>query len=672
MPEFLTRQSLSLIVFSYALVVVLLAEQVNVLLIVFGVLCAAWRIALFTGRVTALKKVMTNSISVICISIIALMVYKSDVLNILVHVILLGFSLKFLELKSVRDVHFFVNTGIVLVAVFLVFNHSIMMAAAAAMVVALLLMILLSIHGATLQTKPQFKVLSKVLVLSLPLAVVLFLVLPRLPSMWQMPLQNKATTGLTDSVSPGSIAELSQSSALAFRVSFDDESPQGSLPVAQARYWRVLTLDEFDGKTWSQSPSLKREERRAKRGKNLGYELIDKQRSYQLILEPHYKHYVPSLDFAYSSNDSALLSDFSLRSVEPVYKRQAFKIEQYKQVDGFVNSAKSLQKYTQLPSKGAEVDNPKTRDWIQSKLAAGIDKYAILDQLLAMFNEDNFRYTLKPPLLGEQQIDDFLFSSQAGFCVHYASTYLYVARVLDVPARMVAGYLGGEWDNSNEFLSVRQYDAHAWVEIWKDEQWTRVDPTAYVSPERVEQGILQSLDDQSEFLSEQYLSLRHWQNNQLFNQLADFLDRADYFWAVWVINYDNQKQLEVLKRLLSNIPWLNLSMLILLLLFLGTTITALWIFKPWQGETLPIEDRLFNKLYNTAAEKHLVRHKGQTVANYCNALGQLKVNAQPSLVKFAILYNQMKYQTSLTASQKIELITELVVLRKLISKQCKR
>ena len=667
MPEFLTRQSLSLIVFSYALVLVLLADQVNALLIIFGVLCAAWRIALFTGRVTALNKIITNSISVVCIAIIVLMVYKLGVLNILVHVILLGFSLKFLELKSVRDVHFFVNTGLVLVAVFLVFNHTILMASAAAIVACLLLMILLSIHGAALNTKPQLKILSKILVLSLPLAIILFLVLPRLPSMWQMPLQNKATTGLTDSVSPGSIAELSQSSALAFRASFNGEPPKG-----QARYWRVLTLDEFDGKTWSQSSSLKREERRVRRGQQIEYELIDKQSSYQLILEPHYKHYVPSLDFAYSSNDSTLLSDFSLRSIDPVYKRQAFEIEQYKQVDGFVNTDKSLQKYTQLPNKIAAIDNPKTREWIDNKLAAGVDKYTILEQLLTMFNKGDFRYTLKPPLLGGQQIDDFLFSSQAGFCVHYASTYLYVARVLDVPARMVAGYLGGEWDNSNAFLSVRQYDAHAWVEIWKGKQWLRVDPTAYVSPERVEQGILQSLDDQSEFLSGQYLSLRHWQNNQLFNQLTNFLDRADYFWAVWVINYDNQKQLEILKRLLSNIPWLNLSMLILLLLFLGATITALWIFKPWQSEKLSIEDRLFNQLYEKVTEKYLTRSKGQTVVDYCKALGELKVNAQPSLLEFATLYNQIKYQASLTPSQKNLLIAELVVLRKSISKQCKR
>lgn len=676
MSELLTRQSLSLIVFSYALIVALLAEQLSVALIVFGLFCALWRIALFTGRVSILSKVITNSIVIICSLIVVLLVYPLDIFNILVHAVILGFSLKFLELKSLRDVHFFVNTGFVLVAIFLVLNHSILMAAAAAIVVCLLLMILLSIHSKPATIKhhfksQQFKMLCKVVLLSLPLALILFLVLPRLPSIWKMPLQNKATTGLTDSVTPGSIAELSQSSELAFRVSFN-----GQVPAEQARYWRVLTLDQFNGKTWSQSASLKKQEARVKAGRNAGYELLDKQSSYQLILEPHYKHYIPSLDFAYSSSDSALLSDYSLRSVEPVYKRQAFEIEQYKQVIGLVSSPESLKKYTQLPStfNGSSdvADNPKTRDWVAKKLASGLDKYSILEQLLATFNEDNFRYTLKPPLLGEQQIDDFLFSTQAGFCVHYASTYLFVARVLDVPSRMVAGYLGGEWDDSNTFLSVRQYDAHAWVEIWKDEQWVRVDPTAYVSPERVEQGILQSLDDQSEFLSGQYLSIHHWKSNALFNQLRSLLDRADYFWAVWVINYDNKKQLEILKRLLSHIPWLNLSMLILLLLFSAATITILWVFKPWQSEALAVEDRIFKVLYNKSLETHLVRKKGQTVADYCKALGQVQLVAELSLLKFALLYNQIKFQVSLSAIQKKALIAELVLLKNLISKECKQ
>jgi len=641
---------------------VMLFEQSNIALILMGLGCVLWRIAVFTGRVNPLSKIITNSLAVMGIVVVLALIYKLDILSILVNAVLLGFSLKFLELKSVRDVHFFTHTGFILVAIFLVFNNSILMAGIATIAVLFLLMILLSIHAKTLTFPRQFNMLSKVLFLSLPLAIILFIVLPRLPSFWQMPLQNKATTGLSDTVTPGSIAELSQSPDLAFRVSFDK-----SLPVGQAKYWRVLTLDQFDGRTWSQSQGLKGEEARAQIGKNKGYELLEKLSSYQLILEPHYKHYIPSLDFAYSTSDSALLSDFSLRSSEPVFKRQAFDIEQYKQVIGFPHSAQLLKKYTQLPISG----NLKTRQWIEQELATGIDKYQVLDKLLARFRQENFRYTLKPPLLGAQQIDDFLFSTHAGFCVHYASSYLFVARALNIPSRMVTGYLGGEWDKSNAFLSVRQYDAHAWVEIWKNEQWQRIDPTAYVAPERVEQNMQQSLDDQSEFLSGQYLSLQHWKNNALLSQLSSLLDRADYFWAVWVINYDNTKQLEILKRLLSNIPWLNLSMLILLLLLLGLTITMLWIFKPWKAEKLAIEDKSFNHIYNKATVQHLAREKGQTISDYCYALIALNKGGRNALSDFASVYNQLKFKPNLSIAQRNTLLNELNTLQQMIIKQYK-
>jgi len=653
MLEFLTLRSLTYISASYLLVLVLLSAQINTVLILFGLACVLLRVAIFTGRIPAINKLLTNSLAIVCSILVVSLVYSVGILDVLIHLIILGFSLTVLQLRTVRDTHFFVNTGFVLVALFLIYNHSIMMVSLAVLATLSLIVILVSIHGKTLQVKQQFKLLNKVLLLSFPLALVLFIVLPRLPAMWKMPLQKQATTGLSDSVTPGSIADLSQSPALAFRVSFN-----GELPIGQDRYWRVLTLDQFDGRTWTQSLNLKSEEKRAKSGRGTRYQLLEKQNSYQLILEPHYQHYLPSLDYAYSGANSVLLSDFSLRSIEPVYKRQAFEVEQYKGIQSLSGSAPALDQFLQLPKTG----NPQTRLWLKEQLALGVDKFDILQQLLLRFRQDVFRYTLKPPLLGEQQVDDFLFSTKAGFCVHYASTYLFVARALNVPARMVTGYLGGEWEESEEFLTLRQYDAHAWVEIWQNNQWVRIDPTAYVSPDRIEKGVLQSLDDPSEFLSGQYLSLYHWQNNALFKQVRGLLARADYLWAVWVINYDNKKQLELLTKLVKKVPWLNLSMMILLLLVMATAIIMLWVFKPWQGDSLQLEDRVFNKLYKKAGEPLLHRNKGQTVSDYCTALAQKNKTEKPHLLEFALLYNQIKYQASLSVSGRKELIHKLKLL----------
>ena len=664
--EFLTRKSLLLIIVSYVLIVALLLDQLSILLIVLGFFCASWRIAVFTGRTITVNKFITHVLAVILTFAIISLTYPQGVLNVLTHLIVLGFTLKLLQLKSVRDVHFFINTGLALLALFLVFNSSVLMAIAAGIAASLLLAILLSMHGKKLNTNYQFKLLSKALLLSLPLAIVMFVVLPRLPPMWKMPLQQQAKTGLSDSVTPGSIAQLSKSSALAFRVSFN-----GELPQVQDRYWRALTLDQFNGKTWSQSASLKKQEKQAKIGKGQSFTLSEQLNSYQLILEPHYKHYLPSLDFANVTNERVQLSDYSLRTRLPTYKRQAFEIELHKSITDqsarlSVQSSsltpEQLKQYLQLPDT---VGNPKTIRMINKLRASGLDKYEILEQLLMSFNQDKFRYTLQPPLLGEQQVDDFLFTTQAGFCVHYASSYLFVARALNIPARMVAGYLGGEWDQANQFLTVRQYDAHAWVEIRKGGQWVRVDPTAYVSPERVEQGVMEGLDDQSEFLSGQYLSIHHWQNNSILKELRSAIAQVDYLWAVWVINYDNAKQSNLLRKLLANFPWLNLSMMILLLLASVTTITMLWIFKPWQRPTISAEDKIFLAWYKKVGEPRLMRVKGQTVFDYCQLLGLQNSQATADLNEFGQRYNQIKFQVSLSTEERNALIKALLLSKKL-------
>ncbi len=81
-------------------------------------------------------------------------------------------------------------------------------------------------------------------------------------------------------------------------------------------------------------------------------------------------------------------------------------------------------------------------------------------------------------------VDDLLFHTRQGFCEHYASAFAMLMRAGGVPARVVTGYLGGEWNRFGNYLLIRQSDAHAWDEVWLDGQgWVRVDPTAVVAPE---------------------------------------------------------------------------------------------------------------------------------------------------------------------------------------------
>ncbi|WP_413702346.1 transglutaminaseTgpA domain-containing protein [Psychromonas sp. KJ10-10] len=380
----------------------------------------------------------------------------------------------------------------------------------------MLLAILLSLHAKSIRKSAYLPILIKSSLLSLPLAILLFLVMPRLPALWQVPIQNQATTGLSDTVSPGDIANLSRSSALAFRATF-----KGEVVGASDRYWRAMTLDLFDGKTWSQSSALKREEFRAKRRRSRNTQLLESNQveissdiiktEYELIIEPHYNHWVPVLDYASPVDKLIRLTDFSLRSQQPIVTRKSLTVLQLNQGEQQPLSEAEIQQFTQLPSALTSQDNQQTDAWINLLLQQGMSKDNILKQLLKDFST-GFRYTLSPPLLTENQIDDFLFNSKAGFCVHYASSFLYVARRLGFPARMVTGYLGGEWQETEGFFIVRQYDAHAWVEIWRNGTWERIDPTAYVASERVESGLQAGLTDSNEFLAGQYFSLERWRN----------------------------------------------------------------------------------------------------------------------------------------------------------------
>ena len=653
MKEFLNRFNLTLIIVCYSAIVISLYTQLNIYVLLFGVLCVSWRSAHFYGMLPLMHRLLLSVIAIASSLMTVGLLYQQGIFNVMLHLIFLGFSLKFLELKSVRDVYFFVNTGFVLVALFFIFNTTIIATLFATVLVLLLLAILLSLHVQTLSKNIYLPFLLKSCLLSLPLALLLFVVMPRLPSLWKMPIQKQATTGLSDSVSLGEIAKLSRSSALAFRATFT-----GPIAPESERYWRAMTLDNFDGKTWSQSETLKEEEMLAKRGggrrfyqKQSGNKTVS---DYQLIIEPHYNYWVPVLDYALTPNNLVSLTDYSLRSEQPIVARKAFSVSQTAKVENSTLTHEQIAQFTQLPNTG----NIQTDVWIEQNINNGLSKSNILKQLLNGF-ATSFRYTLQPPLLGENQVDDFLFNSQAGFCVHYASSYLYVARRLGIPARMVTGYLGGEWQSSEGFFSIRQYDAHAWVETWNGQRWQRIDPTYYVAPERVESGLQAGLTDSNEFLAGEYFSLQRWRSVKLINMLRTRLAQADYLWARYVVNFDNQTQLKLMHHWLKNMPWLKLAYGVMLLMAIIFIVLLMIIFKPWQVKRLSAEDKIYQQLQLHFSKLGLKREAGHSVSEYCLLLSE-KFKLSMTLSKgFAENYNALKYQalTSLDNKKRLKKLT---------------
>src|SRR5690606_25782031 len=140
--------------------------------------------------------------------------------------------------------------------------------------------------------------------------------------------------------------------------------------------------------------------------------------------------------------------------------------------------------------------HPRAVEMARSWRSQGLGDEEIVDRALRMFNEQEFYYTLQPPLAVDDAIDQFLFETRQGFCEHYAAAFTVLMRAAGIPARVVTGYQGGTLNPVGGYVIVRQRDAHAWAEVWLGEKgWVRVDPTAAVAPNRILGGIETALPD---------------------------------------------------------------------------------------------------------------------------------------------------------------------------------
>ncbi|MGM0692739.1 MAG: transglutaminaseTgpA domain-containing protein [Pseudomonadota bacterium] len=467
--------------------------------------------------------------------------------------LLLGvYLLKLLETHDRRDARVVVVIGLVTTAVAFLHDQGIPMAAGALLAVAWLLQSLVWLSGAT-GLRQAWRETAWLLVLSAPLMVLLFVAFPRLGPLWSMPQMDRASTGLTDEISPGDIAQLSRSDARAFRARFE-----GREPAADERYWRVYTLSHFDGIRWSRATpdqlavalerpvdAFVREAARSPWQAQEGARF-----SAELLLEPDSRPWRPSLGTPLASESpQRFLADGTLEGLTPLSSRSLLRLSSSGAPPSHPDPVGS--RWHRLLPDGA---NPRTRALAERLWREGDgDPDAYLAAMMARFGEAPYRYTLSPPrLAGEHRVDDFLFDSQAGYCTHYASAAAVMARMAGIPARVVAGFLGGERHPDGHF-TVRDYDAHAWVEVWRAGAWRRLDPTAVIAPERIEQGP-QSVDGGAEaeaFLADARFSPLRLREVGWVNRLRLEWERLEYRWQRGVVGYQRESRRSLMAQLVG-------------------------------------------------------------------------------------------------------------------------
>ena len=442
-------------------------------------------------------------------------------------------ALKLLELRGARDAMAVVLLCYFLVLTQFMFTQSI---ATALMACATVLITTATLAAATDDRPAPVLLLRRagvLLVQGLPFMLLLFVLFPRVQGpLWGLPQDRmSAVSGLSDSMSPGSIAQLSQSDTIAFRVQFD-----GPTPPQHMLYWRGPVMPSFDGRSW-------RVTRFSALRSVPPFKVSGPSQNYSVTLEPLGKAWIFALDFPDKlPPESAYTEDLQLLSRQPIRTRLRYDMSAFPETSVGADTTPSLiAEALELPTGG----NPRTRAVAaQWKEKYGTDSEAIVAAAENFFLRQLLSYTLNPPLLAEDVIDGFLFESKRGFCEHFASAFAFALRAAGVPTRIVAGYQGGEVNPVDGLLVVRQYDAHAWTEVWlAGKGWVRFDPTAISAPQRIADNFAAAApeNDSLPFLARSDMA---W-----LRDIRNQMEAATNVWNQWVLGYTPQRQREFLQGL---------------------------------------------------------------------------------------------------------------------------
>lgn len=528
-----------------------------------------------------------------------------------VTMLVLLLTCKLLEMHAKRDLFVVLFLGYFLLLSSFFYQQSILAAAYAVFCIGLLSTAQLSFQFTGLRP-PLLRRLRQgfgLLLLAIPLTFCMFILFPRIQGpLWGLPSDaNSARTGMSDTMTPGTISELVKSEEIAFRVRFP-----GKIPGHTALYWRGIVLDQFDGKSWSASAL-------ETTPPNLQPAANSSPIEQEIILEPQASAWMYALDLPAavrgdSTAGSYLTARMELRSKQPLYQRIRYLASSYPANYRLAAEAQEneLQSNLLLPVRGNQQALGLARAW-RFHLK---DDQSVIQRALRMFHDENFSYTLEPPLLGDNPVDQFLFKSRAGFCEHYASAFVFLMRAAGIPARVVTGYQGGSINPVDGYFEVRQYDAHAWSEVWLAGQgWVRIDPTAAVSPERIQSSLQQIFPGRSGNTG----VIGALRNNSWLAGMRANWDALNNSWNLWVLNYNRDGQRNLLSRLgLQQPDWQQLSLIFILVC--GAVTACMAILLLLRRPAISRSDRLYLAFCKKMAGRGYPRHVSEGPMAYLERL----------------------------------------------------
>jgi transglutaminase-like putative cysteine protease len=467
-------------------------------------------------------------------------------------------GLKLLETRTQRDAALAAFLGFFLIVTNFLYTQSIPTAALMCIALFALTATLIGFGAPQRPARANLRTAGLLLAHAAPAALVLFLLFPRVQGpLWGLPQDAySGLTGLSESMSPGNLANLAQSDAIAFRAEFAGQAP----PHAQ-RYWRGPVLWDFDGRTWTMMPPLVRNFAPPRGGRLYRYDVV---------LEPHNRNWLFALESAASlPARSRMTRDGQL--LAPIAIRNRLRYDQSSVISPDPDPAEDprlLARARLLPADSS----PRARELAARWRAEAASDNEVLAHAVAYLRAGRYVYTLEPPLLGAHAVDDFLFNTREGFCEHFASAFVFLMRAAGVPARVVTGYQGGELNSIDSIITVRQSDAHAWAEVFlAGRGWVRVDPTAAAVPGRVEAGMARAVPQT------QALPLMMRERLEWLRGARDRWEALAHKWNVLVLGYNPDRQRDLMSLVgMRDADWRSLTAALFTVLGLMTLVLLAW------------------------------------------------------------------------------------------------
>ncbi|MDQ7048241.1 MAG: DUF3488 and transglutaminase-like domain-containing protein [Enterobacterales bacterium] len=571
------------------------------------------------------------------------------------------YGLKIIEIKRIRDVYVLMILGFFMLLAGFLFEQSPAIAIYQVIPVTAILYALTSIHlipSIALDEKlkqnfePQagIKKLLTYVAYALPLMAILFVFFPRMSGpIWKMLGQSQGVSGISETMSPGAISSLQLFETVAFRVKFD-----GKAPSEEQMYWRTLTLDHFDGFTWSRSKSQSAKRLHQNDVQQTG-ETNSATYKYDISLERTRQKWLTFLDRPHRWPDrSVLFGDFSIQTDHRILKRTRYHgVSEVGKRVGLQLSAKERASFIALPTDS----NQRSLRWAKQQRQLFKNDQDYIFGLLRKIHNQEFYYTLTPPIMERNTVDSFWFDHQKGFCEHYAGSLVFMARAANIPARVVIGYQGGDANPVADYWIVRYANAHAWTEIWFEGRgWIRLDPTAAIAASRVEEQLRMDYSQRQGLFGDFGFESIDLDDLGWIKHMQYWIDELNTGWNDWILDYNRDSQQSLFKSL--GLDQFKQSQISLMMIFAVGLILSFISYR-WmhnKKRLLPME-KSFALLLSKTNKWQLSFHNNEGISQLIVRVKEIpksKIDdqTQKQLIELLLEYECLSYsQTKLSNEQ---------------------